>query len=294
MSAAAFERSRARAALCAAVLAIPALARGDATDHRGEGPVPPAAISAGAGPVERAAGWVHARMVARLRRLDDRARAHVAGAVLAEAKLTGVDPLLVIALIDVESSFDPDAVSEAGAIGLMQLRQATLRSEAERSGLPSVDPFDPVTNVRAGVRYLRRLIDAFGDVDLALMAYNAGPSRIVSHLRRGAIPDRFQAYPRNVNAELVRLRASLARHAAWSSQWTSCQLRLACHAVARRPAGACPLSAPPGAALAAGMPREVPSLPAEDAVPAAELARVRARARTSRRRVRAPRPAARA
>jgi soluble lytic murein transglycosylase-like protein len=133
-------------------------------------------------------------------------RRRVAQAVIAEAERAAVDPLLVLALIQVESSFDPEVVSHAGAVGLMQLRDATFRRELERSGLAYDDPVDPVINVRAGVRYLRRLVDAFGDVDVALMAYNAGPNRIRGHLRQGAIPDRFHVYPRRVNQELERLR----------------------------------------------------------------------------------------
>jgi soluble lytic murein transglycosylase-like protein len=116
-----------------------------------------------------------------------------------------VDPLLVLALIQVESSYRPHVVSEAGAVGLMQLREPTLRRELERAGLPSADPRDPEVSVRAGVRYLRRLIDAFGPLDTALMAYNAGPNRILGHLRGGGIPERFHEYPRRVHAELARL-----------------------------------------------------------------------------------------
>jgi soluble lytic murein transglycosylase-like protein len=61
-------------------------------------------------------------------------------------------------------------------------------------------------NVRAGVRYLHRLVKAFGHEDLALMAYNAGPNRILGYLRAGEIPERFRVYPRRVRAELHRLR----------------------------------------------------------------------------------------
>jgi soluble lytic murein transglycosylase len=284
MSAAAFGRSSAGAALCLAALALPALALGDAAaEDRAEEPVPPAVVGAHAGRFERVAGWVHARIAGRLRSVDDRTRGLVAHAVLAEAKHAGVDPLLVLALMDVESSFDPAAVSDAGAVGLMQLRESTLRGEAERSGLPSVDPLDPVTNVCAGVRYLRRLIDAFGDVDVALMAYNAGPNRILGHLRRGGIPDRFQAYPRSVNAELARLRVSAARHAAWSARWSGGHARLACHVEARRRArrGAAPPT------LAAGWPRAREDRPwaPHDAVPD-ERSRARAHARVTGRRAR--------
>jgi soluble lytic murein transglycosylase-like protein len=92
----------------------------------------------------------------------------------------------------------------------MQLKEATMRAELARSGLPSSDPRDPVASVRAGVRYLRRLIDEFGGVDVALMAYNAGPNRILGHQRRGKIPDRFHAYPRKVKHEMERLKRAAA------------------------------------------------------------------------------------
>jgi soluble lytic murein transglycosylase-like protein len=63
-------------------------------------------------------------------------------------------------------------------------------------------------NVRAGIRYLRRLLDAFGREEHALMAYNAGPNRILGYLREGGgeIPERFRVYPRRVKAEVRRLR----------------------------------------------------------------------------------------
>ncbi len=85
-----------------------------------------------------------------------------------------------------------------------------MRAEAQRSGLPSADPRDPVANVQAGVRYLKRLVDAFGSLDVALIAYNVGPNRIVYHLQQGGIPDQLQYYPRRVRAELDRLRHDAA------------------------------------------------------------------------------------
>jgi soluble lytic murein transglycosylase-like protein/rubrerythrin len=153
---------------------------------------------------KRVHGEVAARMPAESAGLHRR----LARAILAEAERARLDPFLVLALIHTESSFDPRAISEAGARGLMQLLEPTMRLERARAGLPPADPHDPVANVQAGVRYLRRLIDAFGDVDAALMAYNAGPSRIRGHLRRGALPPRFQVYPQRVRGEAERLRVS--------------------------------------------------------------------------------------
>ena len=155
------------------------------------------------------AARVRAHVDARMPRLHPAKRARVARAILGEARQAGVDPLLVLALIHVESSFDPDAVSSAGAVGLMQLRETTLRGEAERWGVTWSDPRDPVTSIQAGVRYLRYLIDRFGELDAALMAYNAGPARILGHLARGEVPERYQVYPAKVRSELERLRRAL-------------------------------------------------------------------------------------
>jgi len=169
------------------------------------------ALAAGAEPGP--AGFVDQlddQLAARIPQLEDADRRHLARTIVAEAEAARIDPLLVLALIEVESSFDPDARSDRGAGGLMQLREATLRRELERSRLPDGDPYDPVTNVRAGVRYLRRLLDAFGREEVALMAYNAGPNRILGYLREGAIPERFHVYPRRVKAEHRKLRRSLA------------------------------------------------------------------------------------
>jgi soluble lytic murein transglycosylase-like protein len=133
-------------------------------------------------------------------------RARLADTIVREAAGARVDPLLVLALIEVESSFDPGALSERGARGLMQLRPSTMRGEAERSGIDFEDPHDPIANVQAGVRYFGRLLEAFGREEVALMAYNAGPNRILGYLRQGEIPDRFHAYPRRVRGEVRRLR----------------------------------------------------------------------------------------
>jgi len=79
----------------------------------------------------------------------------------------GVDPLLVRALIQVESGYRPTAKSPKGAMGLMQLMPSTAREYKVRN------PYDPKSNVAAGVKHLKSLIDRWG-VELALAAYNAG------------------------------------------------------------------------------------------------------------------------
>ena len=87
---------------------------------------------------------------------------------------TGLDPNLIRAVIRVESSFRTDAVSSAGAQGLMQLMPGTAREVGVD------DPFDPHQNVRGGATYLKRQLQRFGDIRLALAAYNTGPGRIAS------------------------------------------------------------------------------------------------------------------
>jgi hypothetical protein len=134
-------------------------------------------------------------------------RKRLAGAIYEEAKAASLDPFFVLAIIAVESGFDHDAESERGARGLMQLAPATLRHEARRWKLDPTDLDDPVVNVRAGVRYLRRLVQAFGSTDVALMAYNAGPNRILKYLQdEGDIPDRFLVYPKRVKGELRKMK----------------------------------------------------------------------------------------
>ena len=152
-------------------------------------------------------GELEHMLAERMPALPESDRTRLADVIYEEAKEASLDPLLVLAVIAVESGFDQEAESERGAVGLMQLRPSTLRHEAERSGLDGDDPVDPVLNVRAGVRYFRRLLRAFGSTDVALMAYNAGPNRILRYLQEeGEIPDRFLTYPKRVQSELRRLR----------------------------------------------------------------------------------------
>ena len=161
-------------------------------------------------------GWIDridGRLSLRLPALSDEVRARLAETIVKEAEVARIDPLLVLAIIDVESSWDPRAASLSGARGLMQLLPATMQREVERASITLADPHDPVANVQAGIRYLRRLLDAFPRLDVALMAYNAGPNRILGYLREGEIPDRFRAYPRRVTGELRRLRSAFGLEA---------------------------------------------------------------------------------
>ncbi len=111
----------------------------------------------------------------------------------------GVSPALVRAVIQAESGYNPNAVSRAGASGLMQLMPGTAKS------LNVSNSFDPKQNVDGGVRYLKFLLDTFkGDVSLALAAYNAGLSKVA---RYGGIPP-YQETQTYVNRVLANMQAN--------------------------------------------------------------------------------------
>lgn len=94
----------------------------------------------------------------------------------------GLPASLLKGVVAAESGFNPRAVSPAGAIGLMQLMPATAMA------LGVNDPFDPASNLDGGARYLKQMLDRFGDIRLALAAYNAGPGAVEHY--RGVPPYR--------------------------------------------------------------------------------------------------------
>jgi soluble lytic murein transglycosylase-like protein len=121
----------------------------------------------------------------------------LAEVVEAEAAANAVDPDLVRAVIRVESGYDPAALSRKGAIGLMQLMPST-------AAVLDVDPWDPEENVAGGTRYLRQMLDRFGELELALAGYNAGPEAVE---RYAGVPpyDETREYVRRVLASYAGL-----------------------------------------------------------------------------------------
>ena len=115
-----------------------------------------------------------------------------ANAIRFAAKMNAVEESLIRAIIHAESAYQPDAVSPKGAQGLMQLMPA-MQAELDVS-----DPFDPEQNINGGAVYLAQLLNEFeGDVDLAMAAYNAGPTAVN---RYGGVPpyDETREYVRRV------------------------------------------------------------------------------------------------
>ncbi|MFN8123172.1 MAG: lytic transglycosylase domain-containing protein [Thermoleophilia bacterium] len=98
-----------------------------------------------------------------------------------ESRRHGLDPALVAAVIDTESGWTPDAVSGAGAVGLMQLLPETARYIASRPDRPSPAPGEltrPEVNIAYGTWYLRYLVDRHDGLAAALAAYNAGERNV--------------------------------------------------------------------------------------------------------------------
>jgi soluble lytic murein transglycosylase len=113
--------------------------------------------------------------------LSENERWRLAGAIDQESHQHGYDPMFVMAMIQVESACSPTAESERGGIGLVQLKPSTARAVAKDAGLPwqgAETLKRPVFNVKLGLLYLAQLEEQFGDLYLAMVAFNKGPARV--------------------------------------------------------------------------------------------------------------------
>jgi soluble lytic murein transglycosylase len=142
--------------------------------------------------------------------LPERQQRRLAAAIIRESRRNKLDPLLTVAVIRVESSFNNYAQSHVGARGLMQVMPETGKWLLEKRGerLPRSDHlFDYELNIELGTAYLASLIRQFGDVDEALVAYNAGPTAARRILGDAAKRTAFiSGYPRKVLGEFDRLK----------------------------------------------------------------------------------------
>jgi len=131
----------------------------------------------------------------------------ISGMVEKAARDNNVDPLLVHSIIQVESNYNPYAVSPKGAQGLMQLMPPTARD------LGVSNSFDPRQNIEAGVRYLKYLQDLYKDDRLALAAYNAGPGAVQKYKWIPPYPE-TQDYVNRVGEQYGAAKKAAAQHLA--------------------------------------------------------------------------------
>lgn len=122
------------------------------------------------------------------------------------AKKYNVEPELVKAVVYAESSGNPKARSSVGAGGLMQLMPGTARM------LGVANRFDPEQNIEGGVKYIRKMLDRFGDEEQALAAYNAGPGNVRKY---GGVPPfrETQKYIKKVRDYRDRMKKEVKRKA---------------------------------------------------------------------------------
>jgi len=114
----------------------------------------------------------------------------LASLIYFESQKYGYDPEFILALIQIESAFNPTAVSVVGARGLMQIMPATGKEIAGEFGITweGTDTLeDPSINVRMGMYYLFKMLLKYEDLRLALVAYNCGPGAVDGMLHRGAM-----------------------------------------------------------------------------------------------------------
>jgi soluble lytic murein transglycosylase len=123
---------------------------------------------------------VERALAERAAHLDESQRSQIARALVRAGREFEIDPWLLLAVAEEETRVRPGARSKRGALGLMQIRPATAREVAQRHGIAwraEDQLFDPAFNARIGAAYLSRLHGRFGNWDLALTAYNRGPSK---------------------------------------------------------------------------------------------------------------------
>ena len=121
-----------------------------------------------------------------------------------------LDPYLVASLIRQESEFNPNAISHANAVGLMQLLPSTGKHVAKELKLRHFNPselYTPTVNLQLGTRYFKTMVDKFGSFEYALAAYNAGSDRVEDWLSQGKyrdVPEFVESIPFTETREYVQ------------------------------------------------------------------------------------------
>lgn len=148
------------------------------------------------------------------RKLDPAQREGIARLLADAEREHGIPVVLLLAMIELESRFDPQAKGPAGSIGLMQLQPATARAIAGRSGVVWRNDrtlLDPEKNARLGLAYLAELRGQFETTDQAIAAYNIGPSRLRRLLAKR--PLTHGPYLRKIHAHADALHQAFGEHA---------------------------------------------------------------------------------
>lgn len=144
------------------------------------------------------------------KRLSSKERLELASIITEQAELHNLDPLLVIALIHVESTFNTNAQSHKGAKGLMQLLPNTARyiNKKTDKGIPeNSNLFDAKTNIALGTAYMEYLLNKTNDnLEYALAAYNMGPANMFRAKRENKVP---KAYSNKVLKEYAKLQKAV-------------------------------------------------------------------------------------
>lgn len=179
----------------------------------------PELVASGAGEVVPA-GYAQVQQVLadRAAGLPTELRKALARTIAEEAGRAGFDPLLILAVIDVESDFELGSISVRGARGLMQIRPATLAWLAEQAGvadLPAALEEDPTLDVRLGVRYLKSLKDRFGSLDKALFAYNLGPAKMLRTAKANGL-GQHRGYLKAVKRDYAQLQRETGAKEDWT------------------------------------------------------------------------------
>ncbi len=152
---------------------------------------------------------VESEMVGRIRGATANETHKISVTIVKEARAAGFDPLWILAIIETESNYDMDACSPAKARGPMQLVRTTFDSVSD-------DPrmFDPVVNIKAGIKYLAKLGRTFKRPQSILMAYNGGPRNATNYLKAfyagndlSGFSDEMRSYPGKVMGKYAKLLA---------------------------------------------------------------------------------------